>query len=91
MLRVFLAALMCPAAVGQSQVDATAPSAFEVASIKPSVLPPGYICGQSEGGPGTSDPGRIAYHNQPVYAREACVSRRRSRLRKLRAVGPCVA
>jgi len=64
-VRIFgLAALFCGATFGQSEGPAKAPIAFEVASIKPAALRGASGCGyRMEGGPGTSDPGRVAYHN----------------------------
>ncbi len=62
-------ALLCGAAFGQSQSAAEAPLAFEVASIKPAALLNASRCGyRMEGGPGTSDPVRFAFHNISLAA-----------------------
>jgi uncharacterized protein (TIGR03435 family) len=51
----------CCASFGQAQAPMLT---FEVASVKPGVLRGRSTCGyRMEGGPGTSDPGRIAYHD----------------------------
>lgn len=62
-----LVAWICPMAHAQSAADANSPAQarleFEVASIKPSVLPAGrgMIRLGPRGGPGRGDPGRVTY------------------------------
>src|SRR5579862_3236003 len=61
-----LAAWLCSLAHAQSAANAKpadAKLAFEVASVKPSVLPAGngVIRTGQQGGPGSGDPGRVTY------------------------------
>jgi uncharacterized protein (TIGR03435 family) len=63
-----LAALFCGATFGQSLSPAETPLAFEVASVKPTALPTRGCGYRMEGGPGSSDPGRVELHNISLAA-----------------------
>ena len=68
-MRIFsLAALFCGATFGQSQSPAETPLAFEVASVKSTALPAGGCGYRMEGGPGSSDPGRVELRNISLAA-----------------------
>ncbi len=68
MWKFVIAAFLCGAIFGQPQSPTEAPSTFDVASIKPAVLISTRCGYRMEGGPGTADPGRLAFHNISLAA-----------------------
>lgn len=66
---IALAPMFWSPTLSDAQSAAEAPLAFEVASVKSAPLLNASVCRyRMEGGPGTTDPGRLAFHNISLSA-----------------------